>query len=156
MKIHFKSMKNRGFTLIEILIVIVLIAILAGMAIPVYQASVAKSYRAEALGVLASLRHSQIRRFSEVTPNAYVTATTAQFNAGTAPLDFNPVDAASQTGQDVHFTYACVAAAGPPSTFTCTATRNAVDPVGPAPGLGNGDTVVINHQGTVTGTGIFA
>lgn len=44
--------KLKGFTLIELMIVVVVIGILAGIAFPAYQESVAKSRRAEAAAVL--------------------------------------------------------------------------------------------------------
>ena len=106
-------MNSKGFTLIEILIVIIILAVLAGLAIPMYRGTVEKARKAEALSVLSSMRQSELRYFA--ANNAY-TATLAS-------LDYNPTTA-DTSGQTVHFTYTLPAATA--TTFTATATRNAV------------------------------
>jgi type IV pilus assembly protein PilE len=52
--------KNRGFTLIEILIVLVVIGILAAIAIPSYQNQLRKSSRAAAIAVLSDVANKEI------------------------------------------------------------------------------------------------
>ena len=47
----------RGFTLIELMIVVAIIAVLASVAYPSYKEYVARSRRAEARAVLLSLIH---------------------------------------------------------------------------------------------------
>ncbi|MES2412334.1 MAG: type IV pilin protein [Pseudomonadota bacterium] len=70
-------MKNRGFTLIELMIVVAVIGILAGVALPAYQESVAKSRRAEARGQLLEVSQFMQRFYSQ--NDSY-----AQDRAGTA------------------------------------------------------------------------
>ena len=55
---NFKN-KARGFTLIEIMIVVVVIAILAGIAIPSYQNQLRKGRRADAQAFLMDLAQRQ-------------------------------------------------------------------------------------------------
>lgn len=57
--------KNRGFTLLEILIVVVIVGILASLAIPQYEKSVENSRGAEAIANLSILRGSELRHFGE-------------------------------------------------------------------------------------------
>ncbi|MCN4143927.1 MAG: prepilin-type N-terminal cleavage/methylation domain-containing protein [Thiohalomonas sp.] len=57
--------KQTGFTLIELMIVVAVVGILAGIALPSYQESVAKSKRADAQGALLSLSASMERYFTE-------------------------------------------------------------------------------------------
>ena len=51
--------KNRGFTLIEILIVMVVIGILAAIAIPSYQSQLRKGTRASAQALMADMANKQ-------------------------------------------------------------------------------------------------
>lgn len=57
--------KQQGFTLIELMIVIAIIGILATVAYPNYQESVAKSRRADAKGALTSFAVAMERYYSE-------------------------------------------------------------------------------------------
>jgi type IV pilus assembly protein PilE len=52
--------KNRGFTLIEILVVLVVIGILAAIAIPSYQNQLRKSSRAAAQAFMAEIANKEI------------------------------------------------------------------------------------------------
>jgi prepilin-type N-terminal cleavage/methylation domain-containing protein len=54
-----------GFTLIELMIVVAIIGILAGIAIPVYQSHIIKSKQAEARTTLAAVYTNQVVYFSE-------------------------------------------------------------------------------------------
>jgi type IV pilus assembly protein PilE len=65
-------MKTKGFTLIELMIVIAIVAILAIIAIPSFQEQVAKSRRAEAMRGLGDLQLRQERwRSNHTTYGTY-------------------------------------------------------------------------------------
>lgn len=61
--------EKKGFTLIEVMIVVVIVAILAAVAVPSYQESVRKTKRAEAKEALTRIAAAQERFF--FTNNGY-------------------------------------------------------------------------------------
>jgi type IV pilus assembly protein PilE len=78
----------RGFTLLELMIVLVVIAILAGLALSGYQKQVRKSRRAEAKQALSdlSLRQEKFRSnsatYATTCDNLLSPSTCASFNSG--------------------------------------------------------------------------
>ena len=67
--------KNSGFTLIEILIVIAVVAILVALAYPSYQNSMQKTRRADAQGDLMEFAGIAERIYTQTNPNSYATVT---------------------------------------------------------------------------------
>lgn len=101
------SLQRRGFTLLELMIVVVVVAVLAAIALPSYSAHLRKSARAEAQSFLTNAANSQ-QQFL-IDRRSYA-ATLAALNA-TPPADL--------TGK---YNFALATTAGPPPTFTLTAT----------------------------------
>jgi len=85
--------KQKGFTLIEVMIVVSIVAILAAIAIPSYQSSVTKGRRTDAMAALQGLAQAMERHY--MTTGAYTGAADADdaptiFSA-TSPLDSSNV-----------------------------------------------------------------
>lgn len=59
-----KNRQEKGFSLIELMIVVVIIGILAAIAVPSYQEHLAKSRRADAQAALASVANALERNFT--------------------------------------------------------------------------------------------
>lgn len=97
-----KQFVQKGFTLIEVMIVVAIIGILAAIAMPSYTAYVQRSKAAEATSILANLR---VRMEQSYQDNRFYTCPTAAQLANGAQF----------------FAYACALGA-PPQTYTLAAT----------------------------------
>ena len=158
----------KGFTLLELLIVIVILGVLAGLAIPMYQAQIERSRGQEARNALMATRESALRFFS--TNGAYTAMTlpttvasegvagvlNGACNAATC-LDFDPNSGYDGTagyvgtgGQRMHFYYTVSGVAA--NTFTINAIRNNSENFT----AGVLDKCTIIELGTVNCTGVFA
>lgn len=99
---------SKGFTLIEVMIVVVIIGILASIAYPSYQEYVRRGFRAEGQAFLSDVAARQERYFSQ--NNAYVTDV-----ANVAKLGLS--DANSPTDKYI------ISLAGGEGGYTLTATQ---------------------------------
>lgn len=95
---------RKGFTLIELIIVIIIVGILATIGMTQYTKVVEKGRASEARQILGSLRSAQ---------NAY----NLEYGAYTTTVTDTGVDAPAACATTHYFSYACDAAG------TCTATR---------------------------------
>ena len=132
MKLGNKS----GFTLLEVIIVIIIIVFLASLALPRFFSTVEYSRGSEAMQTLATVRQSVERcylmRSSYANCNSFTTLDVE--DPGTVPNN--------------HFIYGIVGAA---NAYTITATRGTRDG-------GTGGTIILTFNGTTitrTGTGPF-
>ncbi len=126
--------RQKGFTLIELMIVVVIIAILAALAIPKFMQATTKSKQTEAKQILKqiySMQHSYRQEFNSYCCNGV----SASAGSSIAVLGVDVMNSA-------RYTYVITAAA---NSFTATATANLDDD-------GAVDTWTINDAGTLTCT----
>lgn len=64
----------RGFTLIELMVVLIIVGVLATLGVSQYGRTVERSRQAEATSILGALRGAQIRFQAESSSSAYATA----------------------------------------------------------------------------------
>lgn len=79
--------KNAGFTLVELIVVIAILAILAGIAIPVYSGYISKANEAADLQVLDSVRTAAVFKAMDSNVNATVTKITVTKGSTVVTLD---------------------------------------------------------------------
>jgi type IV pilus assembly protein PilE len=103
--------RSRGFTLIELMIAVAIVAVLAAIAMPSYSEYIRRSRITEAISALSGMRVKMEQFFQD--NRTYV---------GACGL---PGTSVAPAPTSANFTYACVLNAGPPSTYTITATGNA-------------------------------
>jgi type IV pilus assembly protein PilE len=124
--------KTNGFTLMELVMVVVIIGILGTLGIPIYTKTIEKSRQGEAMHWLGTLRESEERYRQE--NSAYTTT------IGNLDIDAPP---SSATGPN-YFTYSVTTATA--TTFTAQATRTGYQ----APSGATGYTITIDQVGTIT------
>jgi len=78
----------QGFTIIEILIVVVIIGILSAIALPAYNDYVVKSRRSDALSALSDIRQQQ-EKFRNTCPS-YAASMSASCSVGGTTISFSP------------------------------------------------------------------
>jgi prepilin-type N-terminal cleavage/methylation domain-containing protein len=127
---------SKGFTLIELMIVVVIIGILAALAIPRFMRSTTKAKMSEARQLLKQI-YTMERAYRQENDVYTLNGVSASAAAGNAFADIGV-----EVGASARYTYAMVAAA---NTFTCTATANLDDDA-------TVDTWTIDETGTLTHT----
>lgn len=118
-----KNRTQQGFTLIELMIVVVVIAILSSIAYPSYREFVAKSRRAEAKAILLSSQQWMERFYTENFRYDQNSAGTAVTDASQFPSRFSVSPLPGQGAAVYDITV--VVTAGTRDAYTVKATRKA-------------------------------
>lgn len=131
------SGSSAGFTLIELMIAVAIVAILAAVAMPSYQNYARRGQLSEAFTALSDMRVKMEQHYQD---NKFYGATNATTNCPTLPGH----SAFPVAGK--YFTITCAGGAAPSQTFVLTATGNG--------GLTTGYDYTLNHAG-IKGTSNF-
>ena len=140
-------MRNQqpGFTLIELMIVVAIIAILASIAYPTYRQQVLEGRRSEGRAALLALAQAQERFFT--LNGSYSASIENSDSDGDDANDLQGINASTENG---YYNLATTITGGG-AAFTGTAT-----PAGAQAGDTDCATMTINHLGVKGGTGADA
>jgi prepilin-type N-terminal cleavage/methylation domain-containing protein len=112
---------NKGFTLIELMIVVVIIGILAALAIPRFMRSTTKSKQSEAKQILKqvyTMQHAYRQEYNQYACNGLNASAAAPTGFATIGVDI---------GATARYTYSMVTDGAAGTTFTCTAVATTLD-----------------------------
>ena len=131
-----KYKNKQGFTLLEVIIVIIIVAVLASLAIPRFQRTTVFARSQEAIRQLSTIRES-MERCAMFNNNLYTSCTLATLDVETPGI--------GGATASPNFTYGSVPA---PAAYTVTATCVAT-------GCAPADWITINEAGILAGNNVF-
>lgn len=140
---HHKLMpiRVRGFTLVELAIVVVIAGILAAVAIPIYQGIVDESKWTEARTGVGAIRHA-VDVYKVRNGNTLPTVTVGQVSVHVTTLGIEPTALTSlKFFNEADFQFSAVDTANGTYTIRVQGSK----PESPS------GTLLVNHQGTETG-----
>ena len=143
MKLITTCKMETGFTILELVIVIIIVGVLASLALPRFFKLVEYSRSVEALNSLGAIRNSMER--------CYLWSSSYSNCSNLANLDISDPG----LSPNAHYTYSLPPGAATASTFTITATRNTRDGGANYPGATITLKLTAANSITRTGTGVY-
>lgn len=132
---------RRGFTLAELLMVVVILGILSAVALPRFAPQKEKAYVAEAVGMLSAIRQAQ--EAFKLENGIYCTGIGSAFGGAVTTCTWGQLGLENPTVSGRPWSYTISGAA-------VTATRNANHGVATGDALEN-KTIILNYDGTYVG-----
>jgi type IV pilus assembly protein PilE len=137
--------RSRGFTLVELMIVVAILGILAAIAIPTYRNYVSSAKRSEAKANLETLRLLEEQYFADQRTYLAGASTNALMAAGTGLPGFEPGNVA-----DLNYDYKVEANPATTSNIATSFRATATGKAGRVTG-GTADVLTIDERNTKTG-----
>lgn len=126
-------MNRKGFTLIEVLIVVVIIAILAALILPRFLGQSERAYIAEAQQMLGAMKRGQQNYMDSVGASTGQTVATCGATQAACNSSEWRIIGMTMPSDQSSYNYAC-------TTTTCTATRSSTNTY-------NGATITLSYAG---------
>lgn len=148
---------RKGFTLLELVVVIIIIGILASLGLNQYGQMVERSRGAEAKAILGQIRGSAAAHYMQYNALTGMANTNENFSELIAGLGTN-LDQVPNTGNcraSHYFSYGYVASAGNTPSLTITATRCGSSGKGGASATATGRTLIL-RTALPAGTDVWA
>ena len=137
--------RKGGFTMIELMMVVIIVAILAAVAVPLYRANVRRAYASEAVATLGAIRSAERTYYAE--HGEYLSV--AAGDLGNMPTDADP-GLGIDCSQNRYWSADAFEVTASGNTFTATATGD--DSTAPEASKVAGIVITMDQTGAITYT----
>ncbi len=136
---------NKGFTLVELMIVVIIVGILAAVAIPMYQGATERAKASEAVAALGTIRGAMRVYYAE-----HGTYVSASFTDGALVTNGSVLDVSDFDLMGRYFSSACYTFNGAPTAAAFSIECDGANSAAPNAGEVAGITRTINQDGDIS------